>query len=307
MSTEVEAMVTKQTESFGAEAKELPVRAGRGLWHDAWRRFRRHKAAMGGSAILLLIILGCAIGPFFLPDATKTGLEAGLAYSAPSWEHLFGTDELGRDVLSRILNGGRVSILVGLLAVILSITIGTVVGALAGYFGKWLDTILMRLTDFALSFPTLFMAILLISMFGNQFWIVVLVIGGLSWMTTARLVRGSFLSLKEREFVEAARAIGVGTPRIILRHILPNALGPLIVAGTLGMAGGIISESGLSFLGLGIQPPATSWGRMLNDAQGVTSTAPWLAIFPGLFIFLTVLGINFIGDGLRDAFDPRQK
>jgi peptide/nickel transport system permease protein len=300
------AMVTTKIEKT-PNAGEVATPEVRSLWRDAWRRFRRHKAAMIGTVILLLIVIACAVGPFFAADASKTGIADRLEYQAPSGQFLFGTDELGRDVLSRILNGGRVSILVGLLSVAISVVIGTVIGALSGYFGGWTDTLLMRFTDFALSFPRLFMAIMLISVFGNQFWIVVLVIGGLSWMGTARLVRGSFLSIKEREYVEAARAIGVSTSRIIIRHILPNAMGPLIVSATLGMASAIISESSLSFLGLGIQPPATSWGRMLNDAQGVTSTAPWLAIFPGLFIFLTVLSINFIGDGLRDALDPRQK
>lgn len=280
----------------------------RGLWKDAWRRFRRHKAAMIGSSVLLFIVLACLLGPFISPyDPTKTGLAEGKEYLAPSLEHPFGTDDLGRDVLTRILHGGRISLLVGTLAVVVSITIGTMVGALAGYFGGWVDNVLMRLADFAFAFPTLFFSILLVSVYGNQFWVIVMVIGGLSWMTTSRLVRGSFLSLKEKEFIEAARAIGVKTPRIMSRHILPNALGPLIVAATLGMAGGIISESTLSFLGLGIQPPAASWGNMLKDAQGTTGTAPWLAVFPGLLIFLTVLSINFIGDGLRDALDPRGK
>lgn len=278
------------------------------LWGDVWRRFRRHKAAMAGSLTLLFIILACIFGPFIVPyDPNQTGIASGIEYLPPSLAHPFGTDDLGRDELTRILHGGRISILVGFLSVAVSAAIGTVVGALAGYFGGWVDNVLMRITDFALAFPRLFLSILLVSVYGNQFWIIIIVIGGLSWMTTARLVRGSFLSLKEKEFVEAARAIGVRTNRIMARHILPNALGPLIVASTLGMAGGIISESTLSFLGLGIQPPAASWGNMLKDSQGTTSTAPWLAVFPGLFIFLTVLSINFIGDGLRDALDPRGK
>ncbi len=296
------ALGVKSSSTDGEINREI-----RSLWSDAWRRFRRHKAAMIGSLTLFFIILACAIGPAIAPSPDKTGLAEHLEYLPPSFDYLFGTDELGRDELSRILNGGRISILIGFLSVIVSISIGTAVGSLAGYFGGWLDNVLMRLTDFALAFPRLFLLILLVSVYGNQFWIIVLVVGGLSWMSTARLVRGSFLSLKEKEFVEAARAVGVRTRRIMLRHILPNALGPLIVTATLGMAGGIISESSLSFLGLGIQPPAASWGKMLQDSQGATSTAPWLAIFPGLMIFLTVLSINFIGDGLRDALDPRGK
>jgi peptide/nickel transport system permease protein len=276
------------------------------LWTKALKRFMRHRAAMAGLIILLVIVLVCVFAGVissYKPDKPDILLGA----TEPNSEHLFGTDELGRDVFTRVLYGGQISLTVGTLAVIVSVVIGTLVGAFAGFFGGWVDNLLMRFTDFALCFPSLFLLILLVSVFGSNFLIIIFVIGGLNWMGTARLVRSSFLSIKEKDFVEAARAIGVKSNRIMWRHILPNATGPLIVTATLGMAGGIISETSLSFLGLGIQPPTPSWGNMLKEAQDVFTTAPWLAIFPGLLIFLTVLSINYIGDGLRDALDPKGK
>jgi len=227
-------------------------------------------------------------------------------YERPSAIHPFGTDSLGRDLATRILYGGRVSLSVGVLAVTVAISFGTLVGMLAGYYGRWVDTVLMRFVDMMFSFPRLFLLIIFGVFFkGMTIGVIVTVLGLLSWMTTSRLVRAQFLALKEREFVLAARAVGVPDRRIILRHLLPNALAPIIVAATLGVASAIISESTLSFLGLGIQPPTPSWGNMLRDAGGDMEKAPWLAIFPGLAIFLAVVAINFIGDGLRDALDPR--
>lgn len=278
----------------------------RSLFGDVVQRYLRHRIAMVGLVVMALIVLGCVLAPVISSyDPTKTSILD--RYAAPSSEHWMGTDDLGRDQFTRILYGGQISILIGLLSVLISIFIGTIIGALAGFFGGWVDNVCMRFTDFALAFPSLFLLILLVSVYGSQFWIIVLVIGGLRWMSTARLVRGSFLSIKEKEYIEAARATGVGNFRTVTKHIMPNALGPLIVTATLGMAGGIIAESSLSFLGLGIQKPLASWGNMLQDAQDVVTTAPWLAFFPGLMIFLTVLSINFIGDGLRDALDPRGK
>jgi len=285
---------------------KLASSKSRSLLGDVLRRYLRHRIALVGTIVMLLIVLACVLAPLISSyDPTKTSILD--RYAPPGGEHPMGTDDLGRDQFTRILYGGQISILIGLLSVLLSLLIGTVIGALAGFFGGWVDNLLMRFTDFALAFPSLFLLILLVSVFGSQFWIIVLVIGGLRWMSTARLVRSSFLSLKEKEFVEAARAVGSNGWRIAVQHIMPNALSPLIVTATLGMAGGIIAESSLSFLGLGIQKPLASWGNMLQDAQDVVNSAPWLAIFPGLMIFLTVLSINFIGDGLRDALDPRGK
>ena len=218
-----------------------------------------------------------------------------------------GTDELGRDLLTRILYGGRISMLIGVLAMSVAITIGTLIGAVAGYYGGRIDSVTMRLTDIAISFPSLFLLILLAAYFGSSLPTIVLVIGLLSWMRVARLVRASFLALKAQQFVEAARCCGARPIRIIAYHMLPNALGPTIVAASLGVAGAILTESALSYLGLGIQPPTATWGSMLRNAQDQMATAPWTAIFPGLMIFLTVIAINYVGDGLRDALDPRQK
>ncbi|HEY9325986.1 MAG TPA: ABC transporter permease, partial [Candidatus Limnocylindria bacterium] len=229
-----------------------------------------------------------------------------LIYDPPSLAHPFGTDDLGRDLATRILYGGRVSLSVGLLAVTVAVSLGTFVGVLAGYYGRWIDSLLMRFVDMMYSFPRLFLLILFGVFFkGMTIGVIVIVLGLLSWMTTSRLVRATFLSLKNREFVEAARCIGASDRRIIVRHILPNSLAPIIVAATLGVAAAIIAESTLSFLGLGIQPPTPSWGNMLNHATTDMAKAPWIAIFPGFFIFLAVVSINFIGDGLRDALDPR--
>ena len=271
----------------------------------AFERFRAHRPAVAGVFVLGTLALLSAAAPLISPyDPDKTALL--LIYDPPSLAHPFGTDDLGRDLATRILYGGRVSLAIGLLAVTVAVSIGTLVGVLAGYYGRWIDSLLMRFVDMMYSFPRLFLLILFGVIFkGMTIGVIVLVLGVLSWMTTARLVRASFLSLKHREFVEAARCIGAGDRRIIVRHILPNSLAPIIVAATLGVAAAIIAESTLSFLGLGIQPPTSSWGNMLNHATTDMDKAPWIAIFPGLFIFLAVVSINFIGDGLRDALDPR--
>jgi len=271
----------------------------------ALERFRAHRPAMAGALVLALLAILCAAAPLVSPyDPDKTALLS--LYESPSLTHPFGTDDLGRDLATRILYGGRVSLAIGLLAVTVAITVGTLIGVTAGYYGKWVDGVLMRFVDMMYSFPRLFLLILFGVFFkGMTVPVIVLVLGLLSWMTTSRLVRASFLSLKQREFVEAARCIGARDRRIIFRHILPNSIAPIIVAGTLGVGAAIIAESTLSFLGLGIQPPTPSWGNMLNHATTDMGKAPWIAIFPGLFIFLAVVSINFIGDGLRDALDPR--
>lgn len=278
----------------------------------AWQRFRRHRMALAGVCLVAVFTLGAAGARIMSPyDPAKSDLDHRLA--GPTWQHPMGTDDLGRDLLTRILYGGRVSLTIGVMAMALAVTIGTAIGAVAGYYGGWLDNVLMRFTDLVLSFPALFVLILLTLVLRNSpvpflksggVLAIVLVIAALSWMTVARLVRGAFLSLREMTFVEAARGVGAGNLRLMLRHILPNSLSPIIVAATLRVASSIITESGLSFLGFGVQPPVPTWGNMLNAAQDQMTSAPWTAIYPGLMIFLTVIAINYIGDGLRDALDP---
>lgn len=265
------------------------------------------------AAALFALFVGIALlGPWIVPyDPLATN--SAVALQPPSAAHWFGTDDLGRDVFTRVIYGGRISILVGLMATVLSLAFGVLVGALAGYFGGWIDNVLMRITDAFLSLPSLFVLILISTLLRDlpalelrsSVWIVIIVIAVLSWMWPARLIRGEFLTLKENDFVLAAQATGVGHGRIILRHILPNALGVIIVHGTLSVGYSIILESGLSYLGFGIQPPTPSWGNLLATAQVYALRAPWLMIFPGVMIFLTTLSVNHIGDGLRDALDPR--
>lgn len=283
-----------------------PLARSRSQWRLAAERFVEHRFAAMSVLLLLALALLSAFAPLISPyDPERTRLLD--IYEAPSALHPFGTDSLGRDLATRILYGGRVSLSVGVLAATVAISFGTIVGMVAGYYGRWLDPILMRFVDMMFSLPRLFLLIIFGVFFkGMTLGVIVLVLGLLSWMTTSRLVRAQFLSLKEREFVLAARSVGVPDRRIILRHLLPNSLAPIIVAATLGVASAIISESTLSFLGLGIQPPTPSWGSMLRDATSDMEKAPWLAVFPGLAIFVAVVAINFIGDGLRDAFDPRQ-
>jgi peptide/nickel transport system permease protein len=277
-----------------------------------WRRFRKHKPAMIGAALLALIVIGCVFVPLILGyDPYNAPVE--LRRQPPSLAHLFGTDELGRDLMMRIWVGGRVSLIIGVAAMLISISLGTLVGAVAGFYGGWIDTLLMRFNDFMLSIPNLFVLLLVAQLLrtmnlpeisGGPLPIIV-IIGALSWMGAARLVRGQFLSLKAKEFVDAARVAGAQNNRIMWRHILPNAASPIIVSATLRVGNAIITESTLSFLGFGIQPPMPTWGNMLKNAQSQMTLAPWVAIFPGLFIFVTVVAINYLGDGLRDALDPR--
>lgn len=272
-------------------------------WVLGWRKFRRNRPALIGSVVLLLVLLSAIVGPILSPyEATAQDVTNRL--QPPSWAHPMGTDELGRDTLTRILAGGRVSLSVAALATSVALSVGTGIGSLAGYFGRWLDNLLMRLTDLALSLPDLFLLILAASLLGPSFVTMVAIIGLVRWMNVARLVRGSFLSLREQEFVLAARASGTRSAAIIFKHLIPNSLSVLTVAGTLGVASAIIAESTLSFLGLGLQPPASSWGTMLRNAQPLIYSAPWGAVFPGVMIFLTVVSVNFVGDGLRDVFDP---
>ena len=274
------------------------------------RRFFKHRLAGFAIAVLMILILSSVFA--YLTPYTPTQQEPNNSFQRPGPGHIFGTDELGRDIFTRILFGGRVSLTVGLLSTSLSIMLGVIVGALSGYFGGWIDSALMRITDAFLTFPTIFVLILLgaflreqpIPWLKNSVLVVIIIIAALSWMWPARLVRGLFLVLREREFVNATRALGGSDARIIIQHILPNCIGPIMVSGTLQMASAIITESGLSYLGFGVQPPTPTWGSILSTAQVHVFRAPWLAFFPGVMIFITVMAINYIGDGLRDAFDP---
>jgi len=282
--------------------------------NTVWRRFRRHKVALVGVAVIILMGLVAALAnliapvdPNFIDNVNWQGnaLAPGIA------GHILGTDEVGRDLLSRLIFGARISLTVAFFAVLMEISIGTVLGAISGYYGGWVDFVLMRITDVVLSIPLLPLLLVITAIVAGtsnkaalNFAVIVLIIGGLSWPSVARLVRASFLSLREREFAEAARALGNNDGRIIFRHLLPNAMAPIIVQATLEVANVIILESTLSFLGFGIQPPTASWGNMLANAQSNITTAPWVAIFPGLCILVTVLAINYVGDGLRDALDP---
>ncbi len=286
----------------------------RTLWRDAWRRYRRHRLAMAGSLVLLTLTLSTLVGPCVYPRPIDA-IDFSVKLAGPNRMHPLGTDDLGQDLLARLLYGGRISIAVGLAAILIAITLGVTIGALAGYCGGALEHVLMRVTDVFLALPRL--PLLLVFLFRDRmrqtfgpevgiFLLIVCVIGGLRWMQPARLVRAAFLSLKEKEFVEAARAIGVPGGRLIVRHLLPNALSPVIVTATLGVGSAILAESSLSFLGLGFPPDMPTWGRLLADARDYLDIAPHWALFPGGMIFLAVLSINYIGDGLRDALDPRR-
>jgi peptide/nickel transport system permease protein len=292
------------------------ARASVSPWREAWRRFKRHKLAYWSLWILGLLVLAVLLGPLiYKVGINDVDFKARLA--GPSFTHPFGTDDLGRDLLARMLYGGRISLAVGLAAMLMAITVGVLIGALAGMARGWLDAALMWVTDLFLSLPQLPLLLLLIFLFREPlkqvfgievgiFILIVLVIGGFRWMPVARLVRAQFFSLREKEFVEAARALGASTRRQVVRHILPNSLGPVIVAATIDVAAAIIAESTLSFLGLGFPPDIPTWGRILYDARDYMDLAVHWAMFPGFAIFVTVLTINFIGDGLRDALDPRR-
>ncbi|MGB9627125.1 MAG: oligopeptide ABC transporter permease [Thermodesulfobacteriota bacterium] len=269
-----------------------------------WRYFKRNRLAVGGSLVILLTFLVAGLAPIIAPhDPGKT--DVSLKLKPPSSEHYLGTDQLGRDVFSRMLYGSRVSLSVGFVAVAISILIGILVGALAGYYGGWVDSVLMRFVDVMLCFPSFFLILTVVALLGPSLFKVMLVIGITSWMGTSRFVRAEFLSLRERDFVQAAKALGVRDRRIIFRHILPNALAPVFVTATLDVATAILVEAGLSFLGFGVQPPAPSWGNILTEGRTYIFDAWWLTLFPGLAILVTVLSFNLLGEGLRDALDPR--
>jgi peptide/nickel transport system permease protein len=306
--TAVEAMLARAAASAKRPAESLTA--------EAWRRFRRHRLAMFGVAMLAVMVFAVMVGPFiYRVPINEIDFKAKL--KTPSWAHPMGTDDLGQDILARMLYGGRISLAVGVAAMLIAITVGTAVGAVSGQAGGAVDNALMRVTDLFLALPSLPLLLLIIYLFRDTlrkalgpelglFILIVLVIGGLRWMPVARLVRAQFLSLREKEFVEAARGLGARPLRQIVRHILPNALGPVIVAASLDVAAAILAESTISFLGLGFPPDIPTWGRILADARDNLDFAPHWAIFPGTAIFLTVLSINYLGDGLRDALDPRK-
>lgn len=284
-----------------------------GLRHEAvpmrvliWRRFIRHRLALASSFVLLVIVLTAVLADVIAPY-DPTYIDPLVFDEAPTPAHPLGTDRVGRDVLSRLIHGGRISLSVGVVAVSIYMVIGVALGSLAGFYGGWVDNLISRLIDIVLSFPTLMLILVLVSLLGPGLQNIMLVLGLLGWPQVARIVRGEVLRLRTNDFVWAARMIGAPNGRIITHHILPNAMGPLLVAATFGVASAILSESALSFLGLGVQPPTASWGQMLNDAQSLTilEQKPWLWIPPGLMILISVLSINFIGDSLRDALDPQ--
>ena len=309
-------MATGGVQARVLTANVLAARPSDSLSAEAWRRFRRHRLAMAGAVALLIMVAAVFVGPFvYRVPINEIDFKAKL--QSPSWTHPFGTDDLGQDLLARMLYGGRISLAVGVAAMLIAITVGTAVGSLAGQAGGAVDNALMRVTDLFLSLPQLPLLLLIVYLFrdllknllGQEtgvFILIVAVIGGLRWMPVARLVRAQFLSLREKEFVEAARSLGASPFRQVARHVLPNALGPVIVAGSLDVAVAIIAESSLSFLGLGFPPDIPTWGRILFDAKDNLDFAPHWAIFPGTAIFVAVLSINYIGDGLRDALDPRK-
>ena len=266
-------------------------------------KLRHNKMALAGAGIVLLMFAFAAFAQLYGRDPGAIDIAQRLL--SPSWSHLLGTDDLGRDVLARILFGARISLLVGFVAVGIATAIGIVIGAVSGFYSGWIDAVLMRFVDIMLCFPTFFLILAVIAFLEPSIWNIMIIIGLTGWMGVARLVRAEFLSLRERDFVLAARALGAPDARLIFRHILPNALSPVLVSATLGIAGAILTESALSFLGIGVQPPTPSWGNMLIAGKQTLGTAWWLSVFPGMAILITVLGYNLLGEGLRDALDPR--
>lgn len=270
-----------------------------------WLRLYRNRMALAGALIVLVMFVLAMAAPLVGFDPGAIDIVHRL--QPPSFDHLLGTDDLGRDVFVRILYGARISLLVGFVAVGIATLIGIVLGALAGYYGRWVDAAIMRFVDIMLCFPTFFLILAVIAFLEPSIWNIMIIIGLTGWMGVARLVRAEFLSLRERDFVQAARAMGARDARIIFRHILPNAMSPVLVSATLGVAGAILTESALSFLGIGVQPPTPSWGNMLIAGKQTLGTAWWLSVFPGMAILITVLGYNLLGEGIRDALDPRIK
>ncbi len=297
------SLVTREVK---APTAELPLER-RTFFKLFWRQLRRSPLAMISLFVLLLLYAMMLAAPLITQYVGYDPYQVyvGGRNEGPSAKHWFGTDHLGRDLFSRVVWGSRISLTIGLLAASVTVLVGALLGAIAGYFGGSLDNLIMRFTDVVLNFPFLFFAITIVTVIGPSFWNIVWAIGFLSWPGIARIVRGNILSLREREFILAARAMGAGAGRIIFQHLLPNTMAPIIVNATLTVAGAILAEAGLSYLGLGVQPPTPSWGNILLDGKPYLASNIWYTLFPGLFIFITVLCINFLGDGLRDALDPR--
>jgi peptide/nickel transport system permease protein len=276
------------------------------LRHLFWKRFRKNGLALVGALIVIFLFIIALMAPVISPyDPGQINIKRVL--QEPTAKHIFGTDSLGRDVLSRMIWGSRISLLVGFVAVGIATLIGIFLGALAGYYGRWVDNLIMRFVDIMLCFPTFFLILAVIALLEPNIWNIMIIIGITGWMGVARLVRAEFLSLKERDFTVAEKALGAKDFRIIFRHILPNAMAPILVSATLGVAGAILTESALSFLGIGVQPPTPSWGNILTAGKDNIEIAWWLSLYPGLAILMTVLGYNLLGEGIRDAIDPRLK
>ena len=276
------------------------------LRHLFWKRFRKNSLALTGGFIVILLFIVALFASFISPyDPGQINIH--LVLQEPTAGHVFGTDALGRDVFSRMVWGSRISLLVGFVAMGIATLIGIFLGALAGYYGHWIDNLIMRFVDIMLCFPTFFLILAVIALLEPNIWNIMIIIGVTGWMGVARLVRAEFLSLKERDFTVAEKALGARDFRIIFRHILPNAMAPILVSATLGVAGAILTESALSFLGIGVQPPTPSWGNILTAGKDNIEIAWWLSLYPGLAILITVLGYNLLGEGIRDAIDPRLK
>jgi len=271
---------------------------------EFWKHFLQNKMAVGGGIIVLLLFAVSLLAPWLSPH-DPLAIDLKKILSPPSIQHWCGTDQLGRDVLSRMIWGAGISLKVGFVATGIAVIIGALLGALAGYYGGWWDAVIMRFVDMMLCFPTFFLILAVIAFLDPSIWNIMIIIGMTGWMGITRLVRADFMSLKERDFVMAARVLGAGDARIIFRHILPNAMTSILVAATLGVAGAILTESALSFLGIGVQPPTPSWGNILTAGKDNIDIAWWLSLYPGLAILVTVLGYNLLGEGIRDALDPR--
>ena len=285
----------------------LALAPPRSLWSDARRRLARNRAAVGAACFLALAAVACFAAPWLPGLADPAAQDLALGAAPPSAAHALGTDELGRDLLARLLHGGRISLLVGLVGTLVSLLVGVAWGAVAGYAGGRTDEFMMRFVDVLYALPTIFLVILLLVFFSRSLLMLFVALGLVQWLTMARIVRGQVLSLKQQTFVEAARALGASGRSVVFRHIVPNTLGPVIVYATLTVPAVILQEAFLSFLGLGVQPPGASWGTLISDGARVMALFPWLVLFPGLALSLTLLAFNFLGDGLRDALDPQDR